>query len=88
MAKTTTTVEDPDLVTSKNVDGNGRVYLGTDYADKKVRVVVERLDDESKPDESAFARELSRKSIATHEDDYFDKNPDWADDLEDIGEGN
>lgn len=38
-------------------------------------------------DESAFARELSRKSIADqHGDDYFAQNPGWADDLPDLGE--
>lgn len=38
-------------------------------------------------DESAFARELSRKSIASqHGDDYFSQNPGWADDLPDLGE--
>jgi hypothetical protein len=88
MARTTTTVEDPDLVVTKTVDSNGRLYLGTDYESKEVRVVVETIeDDESEPDESAFARELSRKAIANqYGDDYFGENPDWADDLEDLGE--
>lgn len=38
-------------------------------------------------DESAFARELSRKAIANqYGDDYFGQNPGWADDLPDLGE--
>jgi predicted ArsR family transcriptional regulator len=37
--------------------------------------------------ESAFARRLSRKSIAEqYSDDYFGSNPGWADDLPDLGE--
>lgn len=41
-------------------------------------------DDE---DESAFARRLSRRSIADqYGDDYFGSNPGWADDLPDLGE--
>lgn len=44
-------------------------------------------EDESEPDESAFARELSRKSIANqYGDDWYGQNPDWADGLEDLGE--
>ena len=88
MARTTTTVEDPDLVATKNVDSSGRVYLGADYKDSKVRVVVEAIEDEADdPDESAFAREASRRAIATrYGDDYFGTNPEWADDLGDLGE--
>lgn len=38
-------------------------------------------------DDSAFARRLSRASIANqYGDDYFAENPDWADDLPDLGE--
>lgn len=38
-------------------------------------------------DDSAFARRLSRKSIANqYGDDYFAENPGWADDLPDLGE--
>lgn len=38
-------------------------------------------------DESAFARDLSRKAIAEqYGDDYFAENPGWADGLEDLGE--
>ena len=48
MAGTTVTVEDPDFVQTKGVDGSGRVYLGGDYANATVRVVVETIEDESK----------------------------------------
>jgi hypothetical protein len=38
-------------------------------------------------DHSAFARRLSRQSIAdTYGDDYYAENPGWADDLPDLGE--
>ncbi|MCH7661229.1 MAG: helix-turn-helix transcriptional regulator [Euryarchaeota archaeon] len=38
-------------------------------------------------DESAFARRLSRKTIADqYDEDYFGSNPEWADDLPDLGE--
>lgn len=46
-------------------------------------------DDENgdQEDESAFARELSQRSIANqYGDDYFGQNPDWAADLPDLGE--
>jgi hypothetical protein len=84
MARTTTTVEDPTLVTTRNVDKQGRVYLGSEFKNATVRILVETMDDE--PDDSAFARELSRGSIADrYGDDYFGENPDWADDLPDLG---
>ena len=38
-------------------------------------------------DDSAFARAVSRKSIAEqYGDDYFAQNPGWSDDLPDLGE--
>lgn len=40
-----TTIDDPELVEVKNVDSQGRVYLKSDLADKRVRVVVEVLND-------------------------------------------
>lgn len=46
MAQTTVTVDDPETVVTKKVDSNGRLYLGTDYQSKEVRVVVEIVDDE------------------------------------------
>ena len=93
MANTTVTVEDPDLVETKTVDGEGRLYLGRDYGGEDVRIVVERVadgdtgSDDEDTDESAFARRLSRKAIADqYGDDYFGENPDWADSLSDLGE--
>jgi hypothetical protein len=81
-------------VTTKSVDKSGRLYLGKDYAGKTVRLVIEQIDDtdnepseESESDESAFARELSRQSIANqYADDYFSTHPDSDDDLPDLGE--
>ena len=85
MARTTTTVEDPTLVTTKNVDKQGRVYLGSEFKNATVRIVVETMDDE--PDDSAFARELSRESVADrYGDDYFGENPDRAEELPNLGE--
>lgn len=84
MGRTTTTVEDPDLVTTKNTDKQGRVYLGSDFKNGKVRIVVESIEEDER-DESAFARELDRRSGWGEDDDYAN-NPGWADDLEDLGE--
>jgi predicted ArsR family transcriptional regulator len=65
-------------------------------ADRRLRQLRERGAVASKKtgpalvwwlDDSAFARRLSRKSIAdTYGDDYFAENPGWADDLPDLGE--
>ena len=89
MARTTTTVEDPNLVTTKNVDKQGRVYLGSEFKNATVRIVVETMDDDDddEPDDSAFARELSRESVADrYGDDCFGENPDWAEELPNLGE--
>jgi len=40
----TVTVEDPKFHGEKNVDSNGRVYLGEEYAGNTVRLIVEKLD--------------------------------------------
>jgi len=43
------TITDPELHAEKTVDGQGRVYLGTDHAGDRVRVTVEQVreaDDE------------------------------------------
>lgn len=45
MAETSVTVDDPEVVTKKNVDSSGRLYLGRDFADKRVRLVVEVLEE-------------------------------------------
>ena len=65
-------------------------------ADRRLRQLRERGAVASKKtgpalvwwlDDSAFARRLSRKSVAdTYGDDYFAENPSWADDLPDLGE--
>lgn len=69
----------PDAARKKLV----RLHEAGDVQRKKVggRAVVWWLD------ESAFARELSQRSIANqYGDDYFAQNPEWADDLPDLGE--
>jgi hypothetical protein len=38
-------VEKPDLHETKSVDKQGRVYLGTDFAEKDVEIVVEVVDE-------------------------------------------
>jgi len=40
------TIDDPELVEKLQVDKEGRLYLGKDYASKDVRVCVEVLDNE------------------------------------------
>ena len=42
----TVTIEDPEIHGEKNVDSNGRVYLGEDYAGKSIRLTVEVVVDE------------------------------------------
>ena len=39
------TITDPEFVARKNVDGQGRVYIGKEYAKKEVRIVVEEIED-------------------------------------------
>lgn len=65
-------------------------------ADRRLRELRERGAVASKKigpalvwwiDESAFARELSKKSIANqYSDDYFGRNPGWTDELPNLGE--
>jgi len=40
------TIDDPDLVEKLQVDKEGRIYLGVDYANRDVRVCVEVLENE------------------------------------------
>jgi hypothetical protein len=40
-----TTVEDPEVVAKKTVNDGGQVYVGRQYADQRVRIVVELLDE-------------------------------------------
>lgn len=51
MGRTTTTVEDPDMVAKKNVDKDGRVYLGKSFAESEVRIVVEVIEDAKQKNE-------------------------------------
>lgn len=46
MTKSKVIVEDPDYVRKKTVDGNGRLYLGQEFAERNVRVVLEMLEDD------------------------------------------
>lgn len=39
------TIDKPALVETKRVDKSGRVYLGKQYRDSHVRVVIESLED-------------------------------------------
>lgn len=56
MTDTTVTMEGPELVQTKRLDQSGRLYLGKDYGNYKVRIAVEVLEEadntEPKPDES------------------------------------
>lgn len=40
-------VEDPDLYEEKEVDSSGRIYLGKDWANRRVKVVVETVPEEA-----------------------------------------
>lgn len=44
-------VSDPDFVRTKETDANGRLYLGTDYANKEIRCVIKVLGDKDKDGE-------------------------------------
>jgi len=39
------TIDDPELVEKLQVDKEGRLYLGKDFANDNVRVCVERIND-------------------------------------------
>ena len=39
------TVDNPELVEKMNVDKQGRLYLGKEYAGKRVRVSVEVMEE-------------------------------------------
>lgn len=73
------------------MDERGRLYvpqpvreeLGVEGEEVNVEITVRHEGS----DDSAFARRLSRKSIAEqYGDDYFGQNPGWAGELEDLGE--
>lgn len=38
------TIEDPDLVKKKQVDSQGRVYVGREYAEKNVQFILKVLE--------------------------------------------
>jgi len=38
----TVKVSDPEIHSEKNVDSNGRVYLGKEFAGETVQIIVER----------------------------------------------
>jgi len=38
-------IQNPDIHEEKTADGKGRVYLGKDYENKKVRIVVEAVEE-------------------------------------------
>lgn len=43
-------MEDPDRSGSKSVDGQGRLYLGDDYAGEEVEFAVKKTDSEENND--------------------------------------
>jgi len=36
-------ITDPELYEKKNVDSSGKLYVGKDYAGKKVKIVIEKV---------------------------------------------
>lgn len=80
-----------ERTTTVKMDERGRLYvpkpvreeLGVEGEEVNVEITVRHEEN----DDSAFARRLSRKSIAEqYGDDYFGENPEWARELEDLGE--
>lgn len=51
MADASVTVDDPDLVTDKDVDSSGRLYLGREFAETHVSLVVKEMDEEEEEEE-------------------------------------
>lgn len=39
------TVDDPEYVRHRTVDGDGRIYVGREYANRDFRVILEEIDD-------------------------------------------
>lgn len=48
---TSMTIEDPDLVETKNVDTNGKVHLGSAYAHSRVTIIIENLPEDGDGDD-------------------------------------
>lgn len=43
----TVTIDNPVEYRKKNVDSQGKIYVGKDYAEKEARVVIELVEDTS-----------------------------------------
>lgn len=39
------TIEDPVLYETKNVDSSGKVYLGKEFANSRVKLVIEEIEE-------------------------------------------
>lgn len=39
-------IEDPEIYDSKTIDSQGRLYIGREYAGKRVKIVVEEVEDD------------------------------------------
>jgi len=48
---TTIDIADPDLYETKRVDGQGRIYVGREYATEDVEIVIKRRSSEDKSDD-------------------------------------
>jgi len=42
----TVTVSDPEIHSEKNVDSNGRIYIGKEYSDMTVQLTIKVQDEE------------------------------------------
>ena len=40
------TATDPELVKERTVDGDGRIYVGREYSDRRFRVILEEIEGE------------------------------------------
>ena len=41
----TVTIEDPEGMDAKKVDGSGKIYVGNNWAGKRVKFVIEAVED-------------------------------------------
>lgn len=46
----TVTIDDPEMVVTKKIDGSGKAYVTNSLAGKHVRIVVERVEQEDDPE--------------------------------------
>lgn len=48
-------IDDPDLYERKTVDGEGRIYVGREFANKDVKIVIEAIEETEEGNAEATA---------------------------------